>query len=553
MTSEATPCDYDYDYAVGDAAARSACAEGQSVDRASAASALGSTQSYCFTPDAGGSPIGNPTEGRRVRWAARAMLWQASSLKAVRCCGRMLHNDGVGDPDDGQGVAIRRREVNGQIVASYQGLMTCGSVWSCPRCSKVIAHSRAAEITAAVRECFRQGGMVYMMTLTMRHSSQDRLADLWNALSLGWRSSFGGRAWTGQRARTAQRNGRSVQIREISGDAERFDVAGMTRVIEATYGSPAEGGHGWHLHIHALIFCASRMGAAVRGGLPTWIPSGTDREWLGRNGFAAKVYARWSAGLQKAGFSKPGSVAVDIREVTDEGAECIGRYLSKATYDAGTKMGLEIATGHSTKDGRLARNRTPFEVLADLATSVDARGFGVRTPRRWSVESAGGGDWAILDAETGEVIAVTPPGEWSVWHEWEQASKGRRQLLWSRRRKQTGSRREELWNMLLDRRGLTAEQSDEDLAAVEVDGETIGEISRADWYRVIIWRPELIAEILECAERQGVLAVEQMLSGLGVTLKRPPPSNRLSAARPGETLSGGSLLNSRREYAMQSW
>jgi hypothetical protein len=112
------------------------------------------------------------------------MLWQASSLKAVRCCGRMLHNDAVGDPDDGQGVRIVRREIDGRMVAHYQGLMTCGSVWSCPRCSAVIAHTRSAEIGAAVRECYRQGGRVYMLTLTMRHSSRDRLADLWDACRL---------------------------------------------------------------------------------------------------------------------------------------------------------------------------------------------------------------------------------------------------------------------------------------------------------------------------------------------------------------------------------
>jgi hypothetical protein len=94
------------------------------------------------------------------------MLWQASSLKAVRCCGRMLHNDAIGDPDDGQSVVIRRREVDGRMVASYQGLMTCGSVWSCPRCSAVIAHTRAEEIGSAVRECYRRGGKVYLLTLT---------------------------------------------------------------------------------------------------------------------------------------------------------------------------------------------------------------------------------------------------------------------------------------------------------------------------------------------------------------------------------------------------
>ena len=105
----------------GEPAARSACAEGQRLDGASEASALGSTQSYFFRPTVSGSDSVLPAEvdsaeRRRVRWSARAMLWHASSLKAVRCCGRMLHNDAIGDPDDGQGVVIQRREVDGRTV-----------------------------------------------------------------------------------------------------------------------------------------------------------------------------------------------------------------------------------------------------------------------------------------------------------------------------------------------------------------------------------------------------------------------------------------------------
>lgn len=505
----------------GGAAARSACAEGQSVDGASAASALGSTQSYCFTNGLDAGVVAS-AEKRRDRWSARAMLWQASSLKAVRCCGRMLHNDAVGDPDDGQAVAIRRREVDGQSIASYQGLMTCGSVWSCPRCSAVIAHTRASEIAAAVRECQRQRGSVYLLTLTMRHTSKDRLAQLWDGLSAGWRSAFGTRKWTGQRARTVERAGKTTHVRAHVGDAELFDVAGMTRVVEATYGAPTRGGNGWHLHIHALVFTATGMEFALRSELPRWF-DGIDREWFARNIFAARVHERWSNGLNKAGFRSPGSVAVDVRDVSLDGADYVGRYLSKATYDAATKMGFEIAGGQVEKSARTERNRTPFEILADLASSVDARGFGVRTPRHWSVVEAGQGDWAVIDSDSGEVVSVTPPGEWAVWHEWEQASKGRRQLLWSRKRLEPSSKREVLWNTLLSARGCTAEQSDEAVAATDAGGETVGQISRADWYKVVVWRPELMADLLHMAERGDVSELAEALEAVGATLKRPPP------------------------------
>lgn len=500
--------------------ARSAPGAKGLTGRASAASALGSTQSYCFTTQA----ATDPAERRRIRWGARAVLWQASSLKAVRCCGRLLHNDGVADPDDGQGVMVKRRLVDGQAIASYGGLVTCGSVWSCPRCSAVIAHSRAEEISSAVRECQRRGGTVYLLTLTMRHSAGDRLNDLWNALSQGWRAAFGTRSWSGQRPRTEERRGQVLDIPAIMGDAERFDVAGLTRVVETTYGSPSLGGNGWHLHIHALIFCCSSLRAGLRERLPEELAvTKVDPSWLSRNFFAARVHDRWAAGLAKAGLGLPGDVAVDIRMISDDATDYVGRYLSKATYDAAVKAGLEIGGGVLTKEGLVLRNRTPFEILAGLAESLDARGFGVRTPRRWSVTPNGNGDWAVLDLDTGEVTAVTPPGEWRIWHEWEQASKGRRQILWSRRRRDPTAAREELWNALLNMRGSTARESDEALASRDCDGEVLGEITRADWYRIIVWRPALIVAALEAAERGGAEAVSESLAAVGVSFLKIPP------------------------------
>lgn len=532
------------------AAARSACAEGQSGGGASAASALGSTQSYCFTPSSMSDvqPVVDSSERRRIRWGARAMLWQASSLKAVRCCGRVLHNDSVGDPDDGQGVVIQRRDVDGRMVASYHGVMTCGSVWACPRCSAVIAHTRAMEIASAVRECHRRGGRVYLMTLTMRHSSQDGLSGLWEGLTSGWRTAFGTRAWTGQKARTVLRNGRLVEMAELTGDAERFGVAGLTRVVEATYGSPADGGNGWHLHIHALVFVEDALASGLRDFLVVepainGVSSGRirsvrgrrrvlgsaqefiaehwggniDSDWLARNIFAARIYDRWSRGLEKAGCAIPGAVGVDVREVSDVGSEYLGQYLAKATYDVAGKVGSEIGAGQLTKSGRIARNRTPFEILSELSESVDARGFGVRTPRHWSVVPAEGGDWAVLDSDTGEVLSVTPPGEWRIWHEWEQSSKGRRQIMWSRRRRDPSTPREMLWNELLDARGISAEQSDEDVAVAEVGGEIVAEISREDWYRLVVWSPSLMVDLLEAAEKEGAAGVEcrlEMASGV---------------------------------------
>lgn len=138
---------------------------------------------------------------------------------------------------------------------------------------------------------------------------------------------------------------------------------------------------------------------------------------------------------------------------------------------------------------------------------------------------AGQGDWAVIDSDSGEVVSVTPPGEWAVWHEWEQASKGRRQLLWSRKRKEPSSKREVLWNRLLSERGATAEQSDEAVSATDAGGETLGEISRSDWYRIVVWRPELMSTLLEIVERGDDHCLLKLTQDMGITLHPPsqPP------------------------------
>lgn len=131
----------------GDAAARSACAEGQSVGGASAASALGSNRNECPPGSLAGS---DAQERRRVRFGARAMLWQASTLKSVRMCGRVIRqDDSKGSGTSGAGVTVKR-SYDG-TSAGYGNLLTCGSVWACPRCAAVIASKRSKELGNAIQ------------------------------------------------------------------------------------------------------------------------------------------------------------------------------------------------------------------------------------------------------------------------------------------------------------------------------------------------------------------------------------------------------------------
>lgn len=454
--------------------------------------ALDSTQNYRWAPPLTCDDVSS-RERRNLRWKARSALWKASTLKPVRSCGAQLHDR------DGESVGVRKD----QAQAGYAGLMTCGSPWACPRCSAVIAWERSAEIGRAVEKCHAEGGATYMATFTMRHHAGDDLGDLWDALSEGWSSVFRDERWTGRKARTRKgKNGRTRHVPAVVGDREKYGVAGTVRSIEATYGRPELGGHGWHLHVHALIFTDAPLGSVmdpetVARLLAKESVTADDCEVLATGSLGSSLFARWADGVEKAGLPRPLSSGFDLRRIHDGGADFIGSYLAKSTLDVATRIGAEVAAGRNTKTSRSAVNVTPFELLDDLMHSEHAD-FGFRTPRSWIWAELPDGTDGIVDLDTGEVTELHPPGEWRVWMDWERASKGRRQILWSQRRKDPQTPLEQLWNAILDARGEV--QTDEQIADQEVDGSTVAHVMRESWYRRMVWRPALITDLLDVVE-----------------------------------------------------
>ncbi len=496
------------------AAARSACAEGQSVDGASAASVLGSYRNECPPADADRSEVGLDSRmRRRDRYAARAALWNASTLRSVRMCGRVIRQDeSQGCGSSGPGVTVKRT-ADGSC-AGYGNLMACGSVWACPRCAAVITAQRSEELANAVRAAFEAGASCYLLTLTMRHTRKHSLAELWSALSNAWRATFGTTAWTGDRG-YARKDG-TLRAPRI-GHAELFGVAGTVRAVEVTHGL-----HGWHLHAHVLVVSVDGLAAGLADGAADAVRRilrssnnasavAVDREWLGRNMFAALVWQRWASGLAKAGLEAPSSVGVDIRRIEDEGAEFVGRYLAKATYGAAVKIGAEIAGGANTKSGKSVgdcRNRTPFEVLRSLTEDPETRRWRLVVTADVGAVVADAEGIHLVDVDTGEVKTVQPPGDWRVWNEYESASKGRAQLVWSRSRKEPMEARHQLWNVVLAARGVTSQMTNEELADERIDGDVVVTISRKGWYQGMLRHPEWLPELLEAAEVSADRALE---------------------------------------------
>jgi hypothetical protein len=273
--------------------------------------------------------------GRRQRDAARRWLWANSGHDRQRSCGR--------DPV-GQLVGLTRRDG----AATWAGLETCGSVWSCPVCSGRVLAERGDELRQALDAWHGQGGAVAMVTLTMRHGREHALADCWDALSDAWAAASG--RYSGVRAAKLA-----------------ADVAGWARRVEVTWGAR----HGWHVHVHALVFLRRPDEAGALG---------------------EAMFAAWAARLGRVGLTPlRDSGGLDVRVLSlDQARQEAAGYVAKGTYSESARAAAELTGG-----GKLGRggNLTPWGIL-------DAARRGDRQAR-------------------------------ALWAEWEATSHGRRAITWS--------------------------------------------------------------------------------------------------------------------------
>ena len=350
----------------------------------------------------------------------------------------------------------------------------------------MIAMTRSLEIGNAVAEVHRHGGAVYLLTLTMRHHAGHSLDELWNGLSVGWRGVFGGEEWTGRKERIRRsRKGEVRVVPGIEGHRNQLGVAGTIRSVEATYGLPENGGHGWHLHAHVLVCVQERL------------------HWYDVWRLASGMFMRWADAVESSGLPRPTGAGFDFRIVEDGGADFIGRYLAKTTLDVASRIGAEVGGGRNTKDSRSGVNVTPFEMLHELTAGDRPVKFSW-SPRRGQVQQWSpqhGLELVRLDgsAAHGTIFTVRAPGLWATWIEWEQCSKGRRQILWSQKIKEPKNARERLWNAVLDARGR--EETDGQIAARALDGELIAQIEASHFYEELSWKPDLMCALLEVVEQ----------------------------------------------------
>ncbi|GHD37747.1 hypothetical protein GCM10007147_45950 [Nocardiopsis kunsanensis] len=216
---------------------------------------------------------------------------------------------------------IRKKEG----VAHYAGVGTCGSIWACPVCSAKIRNTRAEDVSTATANWDREGNTVLMAAFTAPHDLGMALQPLMKAISSGFTYCLSGRPW--------------MRLKE------RLGIVGQIRALEVTHGE-----HGWHPHLHVLIY--------IKGGI--------DAQGLAE--LTIHLRERWKTWITRKGYRPPHDLhGVDIQRCYS--AEEAGAYIAK-TQD-GKGVGNEMTRG-DLKQGRKG-SRTPFEILDDFRWTGDAR------------------------------------------------------------------------------------------------------------------------------------------------------------------------------------
>lgn len=164
---------------------------------------------------------------------------------------------------------------------------------------------------------------------------------------------------------------------------------------------------------------------------------------------ALEVWERWSTGLARQGLTALQAHAVDVR-MGHHALERLGSYINKIAFEA---------VGGRWKKGRKG-GRTPFEILGDALAS------------------------GLVD-------------DMELWWEWEQASKGMRQLVWSRGLKQ---------------RAGVQDRTDEEIAEDPEQGATIAILPARTWKHVY----PVAEELLTVTERGGPEAAYRWLDARGL-------------------------------------
>lgn len=199
--------------------------------------------------------------------------------------------------------------------AHFGGIVQCGSVWHCAVCAKKIAVRRRAELVIATNRVNESGGSCGLLTCTVPHAASDKCSEVLDRLQNLFRRLSGGKS--------------------ASLFREQYQIIGQIRALEFTKGI-----HGWHPHVHSLIFSEH---------VPQWSEVGE------------ALWCRWANAAKKEyGWDLP-RLAVDLR-----GGNAAGEYVGK--------WGIEYEVAGGTLKSARGESATPFGLLSQYGEGDKSAG-----------------------------------------------------------------------------------------------------------------------------------------------------------------------------------
>ena len=222
----------------------------------------------------------------------------------------------------GEGVGVHL--ANEHKKAFFSGLVTCGSVWSCPVCAAKVQERRREEIAKGIDWAYANRLQPVMVTLTFPHKAWQELGQLLEQQTDALHRLRAGAPWG--------------RVKAWAG------YQGLIRALELTHGA-----NGWHPHTHEIWF--------VRADL--------DADEL-----KAKVLKRWQSSCIRAGLLDTNDSAqieaFQAHAVDIKGNCSASDYLAKQDDSRHWGADREMAKA-STKAGK-AKGVHPFALLAAAAT-----------------------------------------------------------------------------------------------------------------------------------------------------------------------------------------
>lgn len=374
--------------------------------------------------------------GRLDRYAARAWLTARrgrTSLPRLHRCGRY---------SIGEQVTVRRTADG----SGFAGLETCGSVWACPSCSARISETRRRDLHQLLSAHLSTRWSVHHTLPPLDSVDVDDPQPHFPSVPVSGRGvdvSSGGVLFATLTA--AHRWGTPLDVQwDRMLDAwrrcqqgrgwkvlrDRAGVIGSVALREATVTS-----NGWHLHLHVLFLTA---GDASRLVDPVAVDGSSRLEV-----FRTDLVDRWATVGARVGLVVD-EQGQDVRALHGPGAAGhVADYFAKATYEV-ARSDLKSARG----DGL-----APFALLRLLVSGE------------------------LPDGVSPLVFAHAE----DLWREWEQGSRGRRQVGYSR-----GLRR--MYE-------LGVEATDEDIVAEDVGGSPVVHVPGDVWRRDLASRPRRLVRI----------------------------------------------------------